>query len=144
MRKVERSALVPYTARQMYDLVADVEAYPEFLPWCSDVVIHSDEGGVVDATMAFERGRLKKSFRTLARLSDGEAIELELLDGPFRHLAGSWQFSDLGDDGSRVALNMQFAFRSRMADFAIGPVFEEICNSLVGAFTRRAKEKYGR
>ncbi|HEX5787693.1 MAG TPA: type II toxin-antitoxin system RatA family toxin [Woeseiaceae bacterium] len=149
MRRISRSALVPYVAERMYALVDDIEAYPEFLPWCSAAVVNRREAGEVEATLEFRRGGLGKSFRTRNALQPPESITLELVDGPFRSLSGEWAFKPLGstDDapaaGCRVSLDLRFEFSNRVTDLLLGPFFEEICNSLVDAFTRRAQALYG-
>ena len=144
MRKVSRSALVPYSAAQMFSLVSDVEAYPEFLPWCSDAVVHSHKGDVVEGTLEMQRVGLKQRFRTRNILLENESIDMGLVDGPFKRLSGGWRFQELGDAGSKVSLELEFEFESRLADGLMGPFFEEICNSLVGAFVQRADALYGR
>lgn len=143
MRKVNRSALVPYSAEQMYTLVEDVESYPAFLPWCSGVEVHSREGNVVEASLELHRGTISKWFRTRNAMTPNERMDLSLVGGPFRHLSGGWNFEQLGDSGSKVTLTLDFEFDSRMLDLMIGAYFEDICNRLVDAFTRRAHEVYG-
>ena len=103
MRRVARSALVPYQAKEMFDLVDDVEAYPGFLPWChrSEVLSRSDE--TVEATLELQKGAVSKTFSTRNTLQPGKAIDIALLGGPFRHLQGGWRFDQLGDDRSRLA-----------------------------------------
>lgn len=143
MRKVNRSAIVPHSASEMYALVADVESYPEFLPWCSDVDVHFREGDKVEATLELHRGGLKKRFRTRNQMHPEASMDLSLVGGPFRHLAGGWTFTPLGDTGSKVALDLEFEFDSRALDLVVGAFFEDACNSLVDAFTRRAAQVYG-
>lgn len=143
MRRVKRSALVPYSARQMFDLVADVEAYPEFLPWCSDVEVHSWRNDVAEVTLELARGGLRKRFRTRNCMQPPARMDLSLVGGPFRHLEGGWRFEPVGDDGSKVVLDLAFEFDSRLLDLVIGAYFEDICNRLVDAFTRRAVAVYG-
>jgi len=143
MRKVNRSALVPYRAENMYALVEDVDSYPLFLPWCNDVEVHFREGNVVEATLELHRGKISKRFRTRNTMQPKTSMDLELVDGPFRHLSGGWRFQPLGDSGSKVSLEMEFEFDSRMLDIMIGHFFEETCNSLVDAFTKRALAVYG-
>ena len=143
IRKVDRSALVPYSAKDMFALVADVEAYPSFLPWCSDVDVHSRDGDTVEATLELRRGNLSKRFRTRNVMTPPERMDLALVDGPFRHLSGGWRFTSLGAQGSKVSLVLEFEFDSRLLDLLIGAYFEDICNKLVDAFTRRAREVYG-
>jgi len=143
MRKVSRSALVPYSAADMYRLVEDVESYPDFLPWCSDVEVHYREGNVVEATLELQRAGLTRRFRTRNAMQPVTSMQLSLVGGPFRHLAGGWKFTPLDDQGSKVSLELEFEFDSRALDLLIGAFFEETCNSLVDAFTSRAAEIYG-
>jgi ribosome-associated toxin RatA of RatAB toxin-antitoxin module len=143
MRQVNHKALVPYSAEQMYALVEDVEAYPSFLPWCSAVDVHSNENNVVEASLELHRGGISTWFRTRNRMTPNERMELSLVDGPFTHLAGGWTFKQLGDEGSKVSLSLDFEFKSRTLDLIIGAYFEDICNRLVDAFIRRAHEVYG-
>jgi len=143
MRKVRRSALVAHSASDMFSLVDDIESYPQFLPWCKSAEVHSREGDVVEATLELQRGELSKRFRTRNHASGNDAINMSLVDGPFRHLEGRWKFTQLGDAGSKVELDLDFEFASRVIDTLLGPFFEDICNSLVDAFTRRAEAVYG-
>ena len=124
-------------------LVEDVASYPEFLPWCDDAEVHFREDNVVEATLELHRGKLSKRFRTRNTLHSFDAIDLELVGGPFRHLSGGWRFQSLGDAGSKVSLDLEFEFNSRALDLIIGAFFEDTCNSLVGAFTQRANSVYG-
>ena len=143
MRTVERSAIVPYAAQRMFDLVADVESYPKFLPGCTDARIHERSDDEVLASIAFSQGPLRTEFRTRNRLVSGASISMVLDRGPFRELMGGWQFTPIGTDGCRVELQLQFAFENRVADMLLGPAFEAICNGLVDAFVRRARAIYG-
>lgn len=143
MRQVERSAIVPYGAEAMFDLVSDVARYPEFLPGCTDARVHSTDGDRVVASIALARGLLRTEFRTRNLLARARSIEMTLEDGPFRELAGRWTFAALGPSGSRVALSLRFAFASRAMDAVLGPAFEALCNQLVDAFVVRARAVYG-
>ena len=143
MRKVSRSALVPYSADQMYALVDDVAAYPSFLRWCSGVTVHSRDDEHVEASLELQRGGVSKTFTTRNSLDPGKAIRIALIGGPFRHLLGGWRFEQLGQDGSKVALQLEFEFENRMTDMLFGRYFEDICNSLVDSFTQRASSIYG-
>jgi ribosome-associated toxin RatA of RatAB toxin-antitoxin module len=143
MRRVSRSALVPYSAEEMFALVEDVEAYPSFLPWCNEVEVHSREGDVVEVTLELHKGGLSKRFRTRNTLHRCDAMDLDLVGGPFNRFSGGWKFQQLGEEGSKVALELEFEFDSRMLDMIIGAYFEDICNKLVDAFTQRAAVIYG-
>lgn len=143
MRSVKRSAIVPYKAQQMFGLVDDVAAYPEFLPWCHSAEVHSRSDEVVEATLELQKGAISKKFTTRNSRREFEAIDLALVGGPFKHLRGGWRFNDLGDAGSKVSLDLEFEFESRLTDMVFGTFFEEICNSLVDAFSRRAAGVFG-
>jgi ribosome-associated toxin RatA of RatAB toxin-antitoxin module len=143
LREVKRSAIVPYTATQMFDLVADVERYPEFLPWCSAAEVLAREGEDVTARLSLSRGGARASFTTRNRLVAGRFLEMGLLEGPFNALHGRWDFHAIGEAGCRVELGMSFETQGSLAGLALGPVFEGICNQLVDAFGRRARQVYG-
>ena len=143
MRKISRTALVPYSATQMYALVEDIVAYPEFLPWCSGATLHSKDPETIEASLELQKSGVTKSFRTRNSLSPGEAMGIELVGGPFRHLLGQWRFEQLGEAGSKVSLDLEFEFESRLSDAIFGPYFEDTCNSLIDSFTERAHSMYG-
>ena len=142
MRRVSRSALVSYSAPQMYELVKDVEAYPAFLPWCNDAEVHLREPHVIEASLELHHRGISKRFRTLNALTENEALGIELVGGPFQALSGGWLFQPLGDAGSKVSLELEFEFESRATDLIFGRFFERICNTLVDSFTQRAAQIY--
>ena len=142
MRKVSRSALVPYSAEQMFALVKDVEAYPAFLPWCSDAEVHINEEDFIEASLELHRGKISKRFRTRNEFRENEFLGIELVGGPFRHLEGGWNFKQLGDQGCKVTLELDFEFESRAMDVIFGRFFENTCNRLVDSFTQRAAQMY--
>jgi ribosome-associated toxin RatA of RatAB toxin-antitoxin module len=144
MRSVQRSALVRHSASEMFSLVDDVQLYPQFLPWCTSATLHSRLENVLEATLELRRGDLSKTFRTRNTSIGQELIEMQLVDGPFSHLEGRWTFTQLGESGSKVALDLEFEFSSSVVDMLFGPFFEEICNSLVDAFTQRADSVFER
>lgn len=145
MTTITRSSLVMYTPDQMFDLVNDVEAYPQFLPWCRDSRIISKNEDVICATLDIAKGGIHHAFSTRNTLDHGNSIRIELIDGPFRHLEGYWQFTTIGDNqGCRIQLDMDFEFSTRLLDLALGPVFTQISGSLVDAFCKRAHEIYGK
>lgn len=143
MREVRRSAIVPHSAQQMYALVDDIEAYPEFLQWCDSAVVDSRSDDLVVATLDLQRGAIKKSFTTRNALVPGESIGLSLVGGPFRHLAGGWRFQQLGDSGCKVSFELDFEFKNRLSDAVFATFFEETCNTLIDAFISRAQSVYG-
>lgn len=139
MRQVERSAIVPFTAEAMFDLVADVESYPQFLPGCSAAHVHARDGSRVLASIALAQGPLKLEFQTCNQMTRPNRITMALREGPFSDLQGAWEFTPLGAGGSKVSLSLGFAFESRVTDLLLGPPFEALCNTLVDAFVRRAR-----
>lgn len=143
MKKISKHALVMYSAKQMYDLVDDIASYSEFLPWCNNSVELSRNDNTVTASLAIKYSGLSKSFTTKNINTAYEKIEMTLVDGPFKHLHGVWRFEPLGDDGTKILLDMEFAFSNRLLDMTVGNVFGHIANSLVDAFIQRAKTVYG-
>ncbi len=127
----------------MFVLVDDVESYPEFLPWCNDAEIHNRTENTVEATLELHKGSISNHFTTLNTRSEFETIDIELIGGPFRHLQGGWKFTEIGEEGCKVALALDFEFESMFVDMMFGGFFEETCSSLVDAFTKRARDVFG-
>lgn len=143
MTLIQKSALVKYSARQMFDLVNDIEAYPQFLPWCAGSRILKREDGVVEAELTIAKGGFNKSFSTRNKIDDGDKITVSLLDGPFSFLEGVWNFLPLREDASKISLDLEFEMAGALANLAFGAVFNQICNTMVASFTDRAKDVYG-
>jgi ribosome-associated toxin RatA of RatAB toxin-antitoxin module len=143
MRDVRRSALLPYSTEQVYGLVADVERYPEFLPWCTAARILDRDGPEVTVALGLSSGIARANFTTRNRLDPGRAMTMSLVDGPFDALDGRWDFTPIGDAGTRADLHVRFATHGLIGAFALGPAFEGVCNHLVDAFARRAHEVFG-
>ncbi len=142
MASINRHALMPYSARQMYDIVNDVERYPQFLPWCASSKVLSHSEHVMDASILMKKGKLNHSFSTHNTLIPGEKIHMELVDGPFKKLSGDWLFTPLSETASKIELQLEFEFSNRIVSLLIGPVFTQIANSLVDAFCQRAHQLY--
>lgn len=142
MTVVQKSALVRYSAQKMFDLVDDIESYPEFLPWCSGSRILRREGDIVEAELMINKGGFKKSFATRNKLDQGGRITITLLKGPFTFLEGQWNFMPLRDDASKISLDLEFELPGKLAALAFGAVFNQICNTMVSSFTQRAKVVY--
>ena len=144
MTLISRNALVAYSVEEMYALVNNIEDYAEFLPWCRSTDIISRDEIEVTASIEIARGALNKSFTTLNRLQHNKMIEMRLVKGPFKHLQGFWRFDALKDNrASKISLDLDFEFESKLVAFAVGPVFNQIANSMVDAFCKRAVEVYG-
>lgn len=143
MTIVQKSALVKFSAQRMFQLVDDIEAYPDFLPWCSGSRILSRQAEVVEAELQIAKGGFKKSFATRNRRDAGGKIYMSLIDGPFSYLEGVWNFMPLREDASKISLELEFEMSGVLANLAFGTVFNQICNTMVGSFTQRAKQLYG-
>jgi len=140
---VQKSALVKFSAQQMFDLVDDIESYPQFLPWCSGSKVLRREGDIVEGQIDIAKAGFHKSFVTRNRLDQGGKIYMSLLEGPFKSLEGVWNFLPLREDASKISLDLEFEIASAFASLAFGPVFNQICNTMVSSFTQRAKVVYG-
>lgn len=142
MHSVERSVLVPHSAAQMFDLVADVEKYPQFMPWCGGTrVSHRDEHGM-QASITIALAGLKQTFTTRNTHQYPNKIELELVDGPFSTLKGEWLFNALTEDACKVIFTLQYEFSSRTLETLVGPIFNRIATSFIDSFTQRALSCY--
>jgi ribosome-associated toxin RatA of RatAB toxin-antitoxin module len=143
MTTIHKSALVPYSAEQMYTLVADIPTYPEFLPWCSGSKEINRQENEVEASLDIAHSGVHKSFTTRNRLDKNRSIEMHLVEGPFKYLNGVWRFEPLGDAGSKVGLDLEFEFSNKLLGMTFGPLFSKIASSLVDAFIQRARKVYG-
>ncbi|PVA11727.1 ubiquinone-binding protein [Pelagivirga sediminicola] len=139
---------LPYSAQQMYDLVADVDNYPEFLPWNSAARVRSrtpqDDGSEVmeaDLVISFKVFREKFTSRVVLWPAE-KKIDTKYLDGPFKHMISKWQFTDT-EGGCAVDFHVDFEFRNRLLQSAAGLFFYEAMQRIVRAFERRAHELYG-
>ena len=127
----------------MYFLVDDVDRYHEFLPWCKNSLVLKRRHSVVTARIEIFFKGLSTAFTTRNCLLSDQEITMELVEGPFDDLTGSWRFSFLGEKACRVSLDVQFSLAGRFASQTITPVFKHICYTLVESFAERAKELYG-
>jgi len=134
--------LVPYRPEQLFDLVADVDQYPEFLPWCvaARIRTRTEKELVADLTIGF--GPFRESFTSRVTLDRPSRIQVRYENGPFRYLNNQWEF-EADPRGCRVHFFVDFEFRSRILQAAIGVVFNEAVRRMVNAFLKRAREKYG-
>ncbi len=143
MPRIVRSLDVPYSAPDMFSLVADIERYPRFLPWCRAATVHARTPTEVTASLEVARGPFKTAFTTRNRMMGAERIDLELIDGPFSQLDGRWSFDATAARSCTVGLEMRFEISSRMLARVMSPLFEEIAKTAVDAFRRRAQQVYG-
>jgi len=143
MREIRRSAIVPYSAESMFELIADVESYSEFVPGCTESCVDVAGPQEVIASLGLALSGHTGRFTTRNYLEPPRHIRMSLVDGPFSELEGDWRIEPLGDAGCRLELCMRFGFSNRMKDMLLGPVFELTCNRLVDAFVRRADRLHG-
>ena len=128
----------------MYALVNDVASYPVFLPWCKSSKVLSESDNEMKASVEIARGPLNKTFTTHNALKKDARIQISLVDGPFKTLHGSWDFHPLKKaEACKIELDLVFEFDSGLVSIAAQPVFTQIANSLVDAFTKRAVDVYG-
>jgi ribosome-associated toxin RatA of RatAB toxin-antitoxin module len=142
LQVIERSALVTYTAAQMFALVNDIARYPEFLPWCIGARVEDETELQRLASVRIARGPLRTEFTTRNMLTKDTQILMTLVDGPFRALTGEWRFDAIGERGSRVSFRVEFEFKNRLTAAALGAAFESLCGSIVDAFVARAQKTY--
>ena len=134
--------VLPYSPEQMFNLVADVGKYPEFLPWCvaARVKSRTETESVADLTIGF--GPFRESFTSRVQLARPHEVSVKYENGPFRYLNNQWTF-DPDPRGCRVSFFVDFEFRSRILQAAIGVVFNEAVRRMVNAFLKRARDVYG-
>ncbi len=142
MAVVEKSVLAPYSAAQMFALVDDVEAYPQFLPWCGGSSVTRVDDVTVYATVDIDYHHIKHSFTTENVRQAPERIDIALKSGPFRRLDGSWLFIPLSDSACKIQLRLHYEFSGKLLEKALGPVFNYIANNFVDAFIHRAENIY--
>lgn len=143
MAIVKKSALVAHSAGRMFDLVYDVGSYPQFLPWCAHTEVISETSEQICGRIDVSRLGIHQTFSTCNRYERDRRMDISLLDGPFRKLHGGWRFTPLREDACKVELELDFEFSGKLIDRAFGAVFNQIANSLVDAFCKRADAIYG-
>ena len=141
MTVIERSALLAHSVEQVFDLVADIERYPEFLKGCvgADILERSEDS--VTATLRLSRAGISHGFTTRNTMQRPHRIDLALIDGPFTHFAGHWSFLALGDEACKTALQLHFELASGIASVAAGKLFDKVALDLVDAIVNRAGQQ---
>jgi len=144
MSSISRSALVEFSAAQMYQLVSDVESYPEFLPWCSDseVLERSDEHQL--ASVSIEKAFQQTKFTTQNTLEQDRQISMSLQEGPFNNLDGVWRFKVLSEHACKVELDIEYQFSNGVVEKMMGPAFSAVIQTIINAFVKRAGDVYGK
>lgn len=143
MSRVEKTALVAHSSQRMYELVADVDRYQEFLPWCRSSSLISRDDELLCGEIEVAKAGVVQSFSTCNRLHPYERMDIDLKEGPFKKLSGHWQFVSLREDACKIVLVLDFEFSNRLMNSAFGVVFGQIANTLVDSFCKRASDLYG-
>lgn len=135
--------VLPYTAEQLFDLVADVARYPEFLPWCIGARIKRREKDLLVADLMIGFKMVRERFTSRVTLNRPGRIDVAYTEGPFRYLNNHWIFTPVGQSECEIDFYVDFEFRSRLLQRVIGLLFDEAVRRMVGSFERRADELYG-
>lgn len=152
MKHVKKSVLLWYSPREMYELVTAIEHYPSFLPWCERAEILAQDDSAVTVRLSLAKGGVHQSFTTRNQHRRDAEVRVELVDGPFSHLAGTWQFLPIGRPGAepgeapracRIEFDLSYAFSSRALEAVVSPVFDRIANTFVDSFVQRAEAVHG-
>lgn len=144
MVSVVRSALLPHSTRQMFDLVNDIEQYPSFLPHCKSARVLSGNENELVGELSLGRAGIRQRFITRNRLRPHETIDMELVEGDFSRFEAQWRFDSLGENSCKVTLRMEFEFRSALVNLAVRGLFRDTAGAMVDAMVARAAVVYGR
>ena len=143
MAVVHKSVFLGYSAEQMFALVAKIDDYPQFLPWCGGVEVHEQGDNTVVASLSIHYHGVRQSFTTSNQSTPFTSIKMALVNGPFKSLDGVWTFKALREDACKIDLDLHYEFSSTLLEKLIGPVFGMIANSMVDSFCKRAETVYG-
>ena len=148
MKHVRKTVLLWYSPVEMYELVTDVQDYPSFLPWCdkAEVLQHHEDG--ITARLGLAYMGVRHAFTTRNLHVPGASVTVQLVDGPFSLLDGTWLFHPLGRPGSeeqacKIEFDLRYAFASKALETVVSPVFDKVANTFVDSFVRRAEDVYG-
>lgn len=139
---IERIVTTPYSAEQMFDLVNDVDHYPDFLPWCGGVQIYKRSHDAMHVRVNIKFKALQPYFETYNTLTRPTQINMKLMKGPFEHFSGAWQFNSI-EDGSQIIFKLQYCFSNSLLGMIIGPFFDHIISTFVDSFIKQANLRYG-
>lgn len=144
MATVKKLVLIEYTPQQMFDLVDRVEEYPKFLPWCGGTELLDRTEQITRARLHINYHGIKSDFSTENDKVYPTHMLIKLVEGPFHHLEGTWDFTPLGDRACKVDFTLHYEFSSKLIEKAVGPVFSHIANTFVDSFVKRAEQVYPR
>lgn len=142
MPSIEKTVLVPFTCEQMYALVRNVPAYPQFLPWCAAASCQTlgPQEELASVTLNFKG--IKQTFATKNTLNPGQSLHMQLQEGPFSSLNGSWLFTPIGQEACKIHFKLHYQFSSALLAKLLGPVFHGVANAMVDGFVARAEQLY--
>ena len=143
MAIVEKSVLIGHSVAKMYAMVADVDAYPQFLPWCSGTEVRKLDAHRAAATLHVNYHGLRLHFTTDNRMEEGALIDMKLINGPFKHLDGYWRFVPLSEQACKIEFQLSYELSGKLVEKIAGPVFNHIANTLVEVFVKRSVTLYG-
>ncbi|MEQ8955225.1 MAG: type II toxin-antitoxin system RatA family toxin [Gammaproteobacteria bacterium] len=142
MHHINRSALVPYSAQQMFDLVNDIESYPQFMPGCKSARVLERSGQELLGELVLSRAGISQRLVTRNQLLEPASVTMQLEEGAFSSFVACWKFVDLLDQGCKTSLDMEFEFSSRLLDLAARALFHDTANSMVDTVVARAAKIY--
>ena len=143
MIKIRRTAIVPFSAQQIYNLVNDVASYPQFLPWCANSKVLQQTDKEMLASLEIQKGKFRQTFTTRNKLQSPTSIIMQLSEGSFSRLHGEWHLTRLNANACQVSFQLDFAFNNRLVAMTLTPLFRYIANTMIKAFSKRAAEIYG-
>lgn len=132
-----------HSAEQMFDLVNDVRQYPQFLQGCQSTRVLAEDDSMIEAELTLSKAGFSQSFTTRNTLQRPHRMDIKLVDGPFSHFSGTWNFHSLSDSACKVTLELEFEMASRLTGMAMATLFKQVAGMMVDAFVKRAKEIYG-
>ena len=141
--QIQRSALLPFSAQQLYQLINDVQAYPQYLDGCVGAELISSSDAHMEARLDLAKAGLKYSFTTRNSLTPYQSIVMELVDGPFNRFQGAWTITALSEQACKINLDLAFELKGKVMALAAKKLFEPVANNLVDAVAKRAKQVYG-
>jgi ribosome-associated toxin RatA of RatAB toxin-antitoxin module len=149
MKHVKKSVLIWYSPMEMYQLVTGVPEYPQFLPWCERAEVIEQHAGGMTARLHLAYAGVHHAFTTRNEHAPGERVVVQLVDGPFSVLDGTWHFHPIampsgdGPSACRIEFDLRYAFSSRALEAVVSPVFDRVANTFVDSFVKRAEKVYG-
>jgi len=143
LTRIEQSALLPYSASQLFDLVNDIAAYPQYMDGCLGAEIIESSADKVTARLELGKAGLRYAFTTCNTLIPAVKMDMALVEGPFKHFSATWMFQALNESACKISLEMEFEFSAGLVDVALKRLFENTSRNLVNAVCKRAEFLYG-